>query len=36
VPKVRNAMATAGGGIFGTGGMTAFFLDVVVLGTEPN
>jgi acetyl-CoA C-acetyltransferase len=36
VPNVRNAMATAGGGIFGTGGMTAFFLDVIVLGTEPN
>jgi acetyl-CoA C-acetyltransferase len=36
VPNVRNAMATAGGGIFGTGGMTAFFLDVLVLGTEPR
>jgi acetyl-CoA C-acetyltransferase len=36
VPNVKNAMATAGGGIFGTGGMTAFFLDVFVLGAEPR
>lgn len=35
VPNVRNALATAGGGLFGTGGMTAFFLDVLVLGAEP-
>lgn len=36
VPNVKNALAMAGGGIFGTGGMTAFFIDVLVLGTEPN
>ncbi|MDD5702259.1 MAG: hypothetical protein PHU23_09450 [Dehalococcoidales bacterium] len=36
VSNVRNAMAMAGGGTFGTGGMTAFFLDVFVLGVEPN
>jgi len=36
VPNVKNALATAGGGIFGTGGMTAFFLDVLVLGAEPH
>jgi acetyl-CoA C-acetyltransferase len=36
VPDVKNALATAGGGIFGTGGMTAFFLDVLILGAEPR
>ena len=36
VPGVKNALATAGGGLFGTGGMTAFFLDVVVLGAKPH
>jgi acetyl-CoA C-acetyltransferase len=36
VPGVKNALATAGGGIFGTGGMTAFFLDVLILGAEPH
>ncbi len=36
VPDVKNALATAGGGIFGTGGMTAFFLDVLILGVKPN
>jgi acetyl-CoA C-acetyltransferase len=36
VPNVKNALAMAGGGIFGTGGMTAFFVDVIVLGTEPQ
>jgi acetyl-CoA C-acetyltransferase len=36
VENVRTALATAGGGLFGTGGMTAFFLDVVVLGAQPN
>ncbi|MBN2061766.1 MAG: thiolase family protein [Deltaproteobacteria bacterium] len=35
VSGVRNALATAGGGIFGTGGATAFFLDVLVLGDRP-
>jgi acetyl-CoA C-acetyltransferase len=35
VPNVKNALATAGGGIFGTGGMTAFFLDILVLGAKP-
>ncbi|MBP1707325.1 MAG: acetyl-CoA acetyltransferase [Chloroflexi bacterium] len=35
VSNVKNALAMAGGGIFGTGGMTAFFVDVFVLGTEP-
>jgi acetyl-CoA C-acetyltransferase len=32
---VKNALAMCGGGIFGTGGMTAFFVDVFVLGAEP-
>ena len=36
VPNVKNALATAGGGIFGTGGLTAFFLDVLILGAEPR
>lgn len=36
VSGVKNALATAGGGLFGTGGMTAFFLDVVVLGARPH
>jgi acetyl-CoA C-acetyltransferase len=35
VPNVKNALAMCGGGIFGTGGMTAFFVDVFVLGAEP-
>ncbi len=35
VPDVKNVLATAGGGIFGTGGMTAFFLDVLILGAKP-
>jgi acetyl-CoA C-acetyltransferase len=36
VPNVKNALATAGGGLFGTGRMTAFFLDTVVLGAQPH
>jgi acetyl-CoA C-acetyltransferase len=36
VPNVKNALATAGGGLFGTGRMTAFFLDTVVIGAQPH
>jgi acetyl-CoA C-acetyltransferase len=36
VPNVKNALATAGGGLFGTGRMTAFFLDTVILGAHPH
>ena len=36
VPNVKNALATAGGGLFGTGRMTAFFLDTIILGVEPH
>jgi acetyl-CoA C-acetyltransferase len=36
VPNVTNALATAGGGLFGTGRMTAFFLDTVILGAHPH
>jgi acetyl-CoA C-acetyltransferase len=36
VPNVKNALATAGGGLFGTGRMTAFFLDTVILGAQPH
>jgi acetyl-CoA C-acetyltransferase len=36
VPNVTNALATAGGGLFGTGRMTAFFLDTVILGVHPH
>ncbi len=36
VPNVTNALATAGGGLFGTGRMTAFFLDTVILGAQPH